>query len=145
MQMRNWEKRRTNTVFSRVLRDSTPRFVRPSVGRLVGRSVGRSVGPHFTFLFVLLFWPHRSCPNGLVTSNTAPAHPHGSCPPARDFGSRVSGLVLSAPGSMIVNSWYFCISLVVSCNLENVLKAFLPSIQKSTIHACSQYFPASDW
>ena len=33
-------------LFSRVLRDSTPRFVRRSVGRLVGWSVGWS---HFTF------------------------------------------------------------------------------------------------
>ena len=30
-------------IFSRVLRDSTPRFVRPSVGWSVGRSVGRLV------------------------------------------------------------------------------------------------------
>ena len=44
-----------NDVFSRVLRDSTPRYVGPSVGRSlsrwvgwsVGRSVGRSVGPLF--------------------------------------------------------------------------------------------------
>ena len=45
-----------------------------SVGRLVGRSVGRS---HFTFFFmILLLLPPCSCPNCLVTSNMAPAHPH---------------------------------------------------------------------
>ena len=41
----------------------------PSVGRLVRRS-------HFTFFMILLLWPPCSCPNGLVTSNMAPAHPH---------------------------------------------------------------------
>ena len=25
-----------------------------------------------------IFWPHCSCPNGLVTSNMAPAHPHAT-------------------------------------------------------------------
>ena len=41
-------------VFSRVLRDSTPRFVSPSVGPLVRPSVRWSVRPsHFTFLFFL--------------------------------------------------------------------------------------------
>ena len=38
----------TGLVYSRVLRDSTPRFVGPSVRRSVGPSVGPS---HFTFLF----------------------------------------------------------------------------------------------
>ena len=57
--------------FSRVLRDSTPRFV----GRSVCRSVGRS---HFTFFMIFIFGPHCSCPNGLVTSNMAPAHPHAT-------------------------------------------------------------------
>ena len=43
-----------------------------SVGWLVGRSV--------TLLFFMIFflWPHCSCPNGLVTSNMAPAHPHAT-------------------------------------------------------------------
>ena len=45
---------------------SVRRSVGWSVGRSVGWSVGRSV-PILLFLFVLLFWPHRSCPNGLVT------------------------------------------------------------------------------
>ena len=43
----------------------------PSVGRLVGWSL--------TLFFIILFlWPHCSCPNGLVTSNMAPAHPQAT-------------------------------------------------------------------
>ena len=41
----------------------------------IGRSVGRS---HFTFFMILFLWPHCSCPNGLVTSNMSPAHPHAT-------------------------------------------------------------------
>ena len=58
----------------------------PSVGRLVGRSVGHTL----LFFMISFLWPHCSCLNGLVTSNMAPA-----CLPARDFRSRVSGLVFS--------------------------------------------------
>ena len=43
----------------------------PSVGRLVGRS-------RFTFFYDFILLPHCSCPNGLVTSNMAPAHPHAT-------------------------------------------------------------------
>ena len=43
-------------VFSRVPRDSTPRFVRP----LVGRSVGQSVGPNFTFFINFISLSHLS-------------------------------------------------------------------------------------
>ena len=57
-------------IFSRVLRDSTPRYVRPSVG------------PHFTFFMFL-----RSLDSLLLPK-------YGPCPPARDWGSRVSGLVI---------------------------------------------------
>ena len=42
----------------------------------VGRSVGRSVTLYFFMIFI--FGPHCSCPNGLVTSNMAPAHPHAT-------------------------------------------------------------------
>ena len=52
-------------------RDSTTRFVRRLVGRLVGRS-------HFTFFMILYLWPRCYCPNGLVTSNVAPANPHAT-------------------------------------------------------------------
>ena len=58
-------------IMSSVLRDFTPRFVGPSVGRLVGRS-------HFTFFMIIFLWPHSSCQNGLETSNMAPAHPHAT-------------------------------------------------------------------
>ena len=43
------------TLFSRVLRDSTPRFVRPSVGRLVGRLIGRSVTKQFKGRFTVFY------------------------------------------------------------------------------------------
>ena len=72
-------------VFSRVQRDSTPRFVRPSVGRLVGLSVGRSVTFYFFYVYyflTLLLLP--KCSSDLKYS---------PCPPARDWSSRVSGLV----------------------------------------------------
>ena len=56
-------------VFSRVLRDSTPRFVRRLDGWLVTL--------HFFLMFFIL-WPYFSCPNALVSSNIAPAHPHAT-------------------------------------------------------------------
>ena len=55
-------------LYSVVLRDSTPRFVCPSVSRSVGHIL----------LFCTFFscfcslWLHCSCPNALVTSNMAP-------------------------------------------------------------------------
>ena len=65
-------------LFSRVLRDSTTRFVGPSVRRSVRRSVGPSVRPTLLFLGFCCFWPHCSCPNDRVTSIMAPAHPHAT-------------------------------------------------------------------
>ena len=53
-------------------RDSTTRFVRRSVGRSVGRS-------RFTLFYDF--------------SDSSDLK-YGPCPPARDFGSRVSGLVI---------------------------------------------------
>ena len=44
----------------------------------VGRSVGRSVGHILLFFMILFIWPHCTCPNGLVTSNMAPAHLHAT-------------------------------------------------------------------
>ena len=42
-------------------------------------SVGLSVClSHFTFFMFSIIGPHCSCPNGLVTSNMAPAHPHAT-------------------------------------------------------------------
>ena len=49
-----------------------------SIRPLVGRSVGRLVGHVLLFFMILFLWPHCSCPNGLVTSNMAPAHPHAT-------------------------------------------------------------------
>ena len=66
--------------FTRVLRDSTSRFVR----WLVGWSVGRS---HFTF-----FYDFFSLTSQLLPKWSSDLK-YGPCPPTRDFGSCVSGLV----------------------------------------------------
>ena len=58
-------------VFSRVLRDSTPRFVRPSVGW----SVGRFVGPHFTFFIRFTFLTSPLLPKWSSDLK------YGPCPP----------------------------------------------------------------
>ena len=50
-----------------IARDSSPRFVRQSVGR-----------SHFTFFMIFIFGPHYSIPNGLKTSNMVPAHPQAT-------------------------------------------------------------------
>ena len=71
-----------------MLRDSTPRFVGPSVGPSVGPLVRPSVGPsHFTFsaFFSFLALPLLPKCSGDLK--------YGPCPPARDWDSRVSGLV----------------------------------------------------
>ena len=66
------------TIFSRVLRDSTPRYVGLLVGWLVGRLVGRLV-PFLLFRRFWAFWAYGSCPDALVTfSSTAPAHLHAT-------------------------------------------------------------------
>ena len=62
-------------------RDSATRFVR----RLVGWSVGRS---RFTFFYDLIFLASLRLPKWSSDLK------YGPCPPARDFDSRVSGLVL---------------------------------------------------
>ena len=67
-------------LFSRVLRDSTTRYVSPSVSQSVGWSVGWAVGrlvPFLLFRRFLAFWAYGTCPDDPVTfSSTAPAHPH---------------------------------------------------------------------
>ena len=65
-------------LFSRVLRDSTPRFVGPSVRPSVRPSVGPSVRHTLLFLGFCGLWPHCSCPSDQVTSNMAPAHPYAT-------------------------------------------------------------------
>ena len=54
-------------------RDSTTRFVGPSVRRSVRPSVRPSIALYFFWGFCG-FWPYCSCPNDLVYSITAPAH-----------------------------------------------------------------------
>ena len=56
----------------------------PSVGWSVGRSVGRS---HFTFFYDFISL------TSLLLPKWSGDLKYGPCPPARDFGSRVSGLV----------------------------------------------------
>ena len=75
--LKNYIMKQYVRVFSRVLRDTTPRFVCPSVGRSVGWLVGRSV-PILLFLCFCSLWPHCSCPNPLMTSNVASAHTHAT-------------------------------------------------------------------
>ena len=66
-------------LYSRVLRDSTPRFV--------GRSVGLLVTLYFFYDFCLWI--------SLLLPKWSSDLKYGPCPPARDWGSRVSGLVPS--------------------------------------------------
>ena len=71
------------THLSRVLRDSKPRYASPSVRRSVGQSVG-SLYTVLAFLGFFSIWLLPRCPSNPLQ--------HCSCPPARDYGSRVSGL-----------------------------------------------------
>ena len=86
--------------FGRVLRTSTPRFVGPSVRP-----------SHFTFFY------HFISLTSLLLPKWSGDHKYGPCPPARDFGSRVSGLVFS--------SFFF---LVACARLYNPL---YPSVGRS--------------
>ena len=58
------------------------RAARPSIGLSVCRS-------HFTSFMFLDFCPHCSCPNAQIRPLK-----YDPCPPARNWGSRVFGLVL---------------------------------------------------
>ena len=49
-------------------------FVHP----LVRPSVRLSARPSHSTFFFCGFWPHCSCPDDQVTSNTTPAHPHAT-------------------------------------------------------------------
>ena len=71
-----------------MLRDSTPRFVGPSVRPSIGPSIRPSICPsHFTFLAFMGFLAIPLLPKCSTDLK------YGPCPPARDWGSRVSGLV----------------------------------------------------
>ena len=76
-QFNNKQENAQNRVFSCVLRNSTPRFVSPSVRQSVHQSVRPSITLYFFFGFCV-FWPHCSCPNDHMTSSTAPVHPHAN-------------------------------------------------------------------
>ena len=109
--------------FSRVLRDSTPRFV----GRSVRRSVRRS---HFTFFGFLRSLASLPLPKWWSDLK------YGPCPPARDWGSRVSGLLLfiyfyevfglTAPAQMLW--WPQLLPLPTSMQLSKVFDEY------NTIH-----------
>ena len=83
------------TIFSGVLRDSTPRFVGPSIGPSV----------RHTLLF-LDFWPHCSCPSDLVTSIMAPAHPLATGVAVYPASLLFTALYLS---SFFVVEAFFCV------------------------------------
>ena len=72
-----WQGTFTRYAFSRVLRDSTPRFFGPSVRP-----------SHFTFYGFSRHLDSLLLPKWWSDLN------YGPCPPTRDWGSRVSGLVL---------------------------------------------------
>ena len=55
-----------------------PASVRRSVRLSVRPSVGLSIRHTLLFFCFCGLWPHCSCPNDWVTSNTAPAHPHAT-------------------------------------------------------------------
>ena len=76
--------RLVSTILSRVLRDSTTHSVRLSVGWSVGRLVSRS---RFTFFYDYISLTSLHLPKWSSDLKCGP------CPPARDFGSRLSGLV----------------------------------------------------
>ena len=69
------------TLFSRVLPDSTPGLVCWSVGQLVGLSVTSYFFYDFYFL------------SSLLLPKWSSDLKYDPCPPARDLGSRLSGLV----------------------------------------------------
>ena len=58
-----WRQARSSIFFNRMHATLQPAL---SVGRLVT----------LYFFAILFLCPYCSCPNGLVTSNMAPAHPH---------------------------------------------------------------------
>ena len=69
-----------------VLHNFLPRYVRRSVGWSVSR-LGRLVGHN------LLFFTFLQSSASLLLPKRSSDLKYGPCPPARDWGSRVSGLV----------------------------------------------------
>ena len=60
-------------VFSRVLRDSTPRFVGPSIHPSIHPMMPQSL--YFFSIYGVFFGACCSCPNAPLTTNMAPDHP----------------------------------------------------------------------
>ena len=96
-------------VFSRVHATLQPAL---SVRRLVGLSVGLS---RFTFFYDFILWPHCSCPNGLVTSNMAPAHPHATSVAVYPALLKFCQSALIDPSSHISVTLLFLWFKLVSC------------------------------
>ena len=111
------------SLFSRVLRDSTPRFVRPSVGR--------SVGPHFTFFIRFTFLTSPLLPKWSSDLK------YGPCPPARPLPTRTRlrqpcirpYLNISLYGMWLANS-------TVACSVS-----YLPLIFNPVQFVVKQYRP----
>ena len=59
-------------IFCRIRCNCTLSFVGPSVSPSIGLSIGHTL----IFLCFCGLYPYCSCPNALVHTNTAPAHPH---------------------------------------------------------------------
>ena len=114
-----------------MLRDSTLRFV----GRSVSLSVGWSVTFHFFYEFYFL--------TSLLLPKWSRDLKYGPCPPARDWGSRVSGLVcflssslsFRASFSLTLNNFVFSRAQVRGRGVigrEPVLSKWQPAFQYSS-------------
>ena len=108
-------------LFSRLLRDSTPRFVGQSVGRLVT----------LYFFYDFYFWTSLLLPKWSCDLK------YGPCLPARDFGSRVSGLFVP----FVCLEHYFQSANFVSVryvSILSVLDAELSCLQCFLIWQCNE-------
>merc|ERR1712148_158008 len=91
-----------------------------SVRRSVGPSVRRSVGPsHFTFSAFMGFLAIPLLPKCSTDLE------YGPCPPARDWGSRVSGLVFISLVFFPLKV-YSTFSLFFQCYFFSLLKVYSP-------------------
>ena len=115
-------------LFSCVLRDSTPRYVGLLVGRLVSWSVSWCVGSLFYFLAFLSIRLLPRCPIDILQ--------HCSCPPARDWASRVSGPALFSSLSLIFFSARvrFDVVLIDQVSAFTVDRKLIPQRRSSVPH-----------
>ena len=101
---------------SRVLRDSTPCSVRPSVLSV-------------PFILFIVFLPHCSCPNGLLTSDTAHTHPFAT-------GEAVYAALLVAFNSGPIKEtkqWLTCHIVVLQNKADLTSKSYAISWMESYI------------